>query len=75
MNNYGVILNSIGLESTMDTIQRAYVRPLANALFPKDGCDVDHHHSFMVQYKEGQDLGLDMHTDACDVSSARAPTL
>ena len=23
----------------------------------------DEHHTFMVQYKQGQDLGLDMHTD------------
>ena len=44
------------------------VRPLADALFPTEGEHVDHHHSFMVQYKQGEDLGLDMHTDACDVT-------
>lgn len=68
MNNYGVILNSIGMERTMDLIQRRFVRPIAALLFPKDGEHVDHHHSFMVQYKQGEDLGLDMHTDACDVT-------
>ena len=26
------------------------------------------HHSFMVKYKAGQDLGLDMHTDDSDVT-------
>ena len=29
MNNYGVILNSIGMERTMDALQRVCVRPLA----------------------------------------------
>ena len=68
MNNYGVVLNSIGLERTMDAIQRRCVRPLIGALFPREGCHIDHHHSFMVQYRAGEDLGLDMHTDACDVT-------
>ena len=48
--------------------QRRYVRPLAAALFPVEGENVDHHHSFMVQYRADEDLGLDMHTDACDVT-------
>ena len=68
MNNYGVVLNSIGMERTMDHLQRAYVRPMAEALFPTEGEHADHHHSFMVQYKAGEDLGLDMHVDACDVT-------
>lgn len=45
-----------------------YVRPLAQALFPTEGEHLDHHHAFMVQYRQGEDLGLDMHTDACDVT-------
>ena len=69
MNNYGVVLNSIGLEGTMDAIQMAIVSKLGKALFPREGgSNLDHHHSFMVQYKAGEDLGLDMHTDACDVT-------
>jgi len=68
MNNYGVVINSIGMERTMDALQREYVRPLAAALFPIEGDMIDHHHTFMVQYKQGEDLGLDMHTDACDVT-------
>ena len=67
-SNYGIILNSIGMERTMDQIQRHCVRHLANYLFPREGEHLDHHHSFMVQYKQGEDLGLDMHTDACDVT-------
>ena len=68
MNNYGVILNTIGMEATMDDLQRKYVAPLAQMLFPVEGEHVDHHHAFMVTYKQGEDLGLDMHTDACDVT-------
>eukprot|EP00322_Chrysochromulina_rotalis_P006850 CAMPEP_0115863934 /NCGR_PEP_ID=MMETSP0287-20121206/18941_1 /TAXON_ID=412157 /ORGANISM="Chrysochromulina rotalis, Strain UIO044" /LENGTH=263 /DNA_ID=CAMNT_0003318389 /DNA_START=6 /DNA_END=798 /DNA_ORIENTATION=+ len=52
----------------MDVLQRRYVRALASALFPVEGQHVDHHHTFMVQYKEAEDRGLDMHTDACDVT-------
>ena len=58
----------IGMERTMDSLQCTYIRPLVDLLFPKEGEHIDHHHSFMVQYKQGEDLGLDMHTDACDVT-------
>ena len=68
MNRYGVVLNSIGMEKTIDSLQRHYVRALAAALFPIEGEHLDHHHAFMVQYMHGEDLGLDMHTDACDVT-------
>ena len=32
------------------------------------GLSLDSHHSFMVRYKQGEDLGLDMHTDDSDVT-------
>ena len=31
--------------------------PLARLLFPKQGGDADHHHTFMVQYRHGEDMG------------------
>lgn len=32
-------------------------------------CGLDHHHSFIVQYKhDGGDAGLDMHHDAAEVT-------
>ena len=68
MNNYGVVLNACGFEQTMDALQRDCVTPLARLLFPRQGGDADHHHTFMVQYRHGEDLGLDMHTDASDVT-------
>ncbi|KAL3904027.1 MAG: hypothetical protein SGPRY_011439, partial [Prymnesium sp.] len=52
MNNYGVVVNSIGMERCIDRLQRDYVRPLVDLLFPEEGEHVDHHHTFMVQYKQ-----------------------
>ena len=69
MNNYGLILNSIGLEPLVDVLQAHYLQPVAAMLFPDDGgLSLDSHHTFMVRYKQGEDLGLDMHTDDSDVT-------
>merc|ERR1711865_491237 len=62
MNNYGIILNEIGLEPLIDEFQRL-LQPLGELLFPGAGNDWDGHHCFIVRYREGEDLGLDMHTD------------
>jgi len=69
MNNYGLIVNEIGLEPMIDRLQREVMGPVAEALFPAHGggC-LDGHHAFIVQYKLGEDLGLDMHTDDSDVT-------
>jgi hypothetical protein len=56
MNNYGVVLNACGFEPVMDALQRQCVAPLASLLFPHQGGDADHHHTFMVQYRHGEDL-------------------
>ena len=63
MNNYGVILNLIGMRPLLDAFQRDYILPLTRLLFPVEGGTFSSHHSFMVQYKQGEDLGLDMHHD------------
>ena len=75
MNKYGLILNGVvGLEKTMDILQSQCVAPLGEALYGAgkfgfgEGVGLDHHHSFVVAYRAGEDLGLDMHTDACDVT-------
>lgn len=67
MNNYGIILNDIGLRESLSALQ-TLVQPLAAALFPVEAEGLDDHHSFVVQYQHGQDLGLDMHTDDSDVT-------
>lgn len=68
MNNYGVIINEIGMEPMLDLLQRNMLHPVARFLFPSTGAHFDHHHSFIVRYKMGEDLGLDMHTDDSDVT-------
>eukprot|EP00928_Gymnodinium_smaydae_P038270 TRINITY_DN26428_c1_g2_i1.p1 TRINITY_DN26428_c1_g2~~TRINITY_DN26428_c1_g2_i1.p1 ORF type:complete len:574 (-),score=79.45 TRINITY_DN26428_c1_g2_i1:48-1769(-) len=68
MNNYGIIVNEIGLEEMNDRLQAEYLQPLAHALFPGAGSHFGHQHSFVVRYKVGEDLGLDMHTDDSDVT-------
>lgn len=67
MNNYGIILNEIGLEPMIDELQRM-LQPLGELLWPGPGHMWDGHHCFIVRYREGEDLGLDMHTDDSDVT-------
>eukprot|EP00927_Polykrikos_kofoidii_P037453 TRINITY_DN31604_c0_g1_i1.p1 TRINITY_DN31604_c0_g1~~TRINITY_DN31604_c0_g1_i1.p1 ORF type:complete len:544 (+),score=83.45 TRINITY_DN31604_c0_g1_i1:81-1712(+) len=67
MNNYGIILNEIGLEPFIDRLQ-AMLQPLGELLFPGPGNEWDGQHCFIVRYREGEDLGLDMHTDDSEVT-------
>jgi len=69
MNAYGLILNEIGLEGLMDALQQQAFLPVSRALFPAEvACRFDAHHSFLVHYEIGHDLGLDMHTDDSDIT-------
>eukprot|EP00930_Biecheleria_cincta_P034785 TRINITY_DN23992_c0_g2_i1.p1 TRINITY_DN23992_c0_g2~~TRINITY_DN23992_c0_g2_i1.p1 ORF type:complete len:386 (+),score=62.17 TRINITY_DN23992_c0_g2_i1:62-1159(+) len=68
MNNYGVIVNEIGMRPMITAFQKQYIWPLARMLFPEEGSFFDTHHSFIVRYQAGEDLGLDMHTDDSDVT-------
>lgn len=67
MNNYGVILNDIGWKPMVDMLQRDVLAKVAAKHWPKIG-PFDGHHTFIVRYAEGEDLGLDMHTDDSDVT-------
>lgn len=68
MNNYGVIVNDIGMRNLISNFQQRYLLPLAQRLFPVEGAHLDDHHSFIVRYQADEDLGLDMHTDDSDVT-------
>lgn len=68
MNNYGVIVNDVGLERFVTTLQRLVLQPVARRLFPKAGVYFDSHHSFVVKYRADQDSHLDVHTDDSDVT-------
>ena len=68
MNNYGIVVNEIGMEPALDQLCHSLLQPLAHYLFPGVGSHFDRHHTFVVRYKVGEDLGLDMHTDDSDVT-------
>ena len=69
MNNYGVVVNEIGLRPLISAFQQDYLWPLSRSLFPKQASpQFDDHHSFIVRYQAQEDLGLDMHTDDSDVT-------
>ena len=46
MNNYGIIVNEIGMEPMIDALQKSVLQPLARVLYPVEGACLDHHHSF-----------------------------
>ena len=68
MNNYGLIVNEIGMLDVISELQREVLWPIARSLWPKEGSAFHAHHSFMVQYRKTEDPGLDMHTDDSDVT-------
>jgi len=68
MNNYGVIVNEIGMEPLVFAMQERIIKPLAFALFPEEGSHLQSHHSFTIRYKGGEDTHLDVHTDDSDVT-------
>jgi len=70
MNNYGLIINHIGLEPSLKWLQENYLWEVARALFRNSAITskFDSHHSFIVHYEPGKDLGLDMHTDDSDIT-------
>merc|ERR1719199_1967065 len=54
MNNYGIILNEIGLEPFITELQRM-LQPIGEIFFPGAGYMWDGHHCFIVRYREGED--------------------
>lgn len=68
MNNHGVIINNIGLEPWVDALQADILSAIAAEMYPLEGSELTRHHSFLVAYEPGGDLGLDMHTDDSDVT-------
>lgn len=68
MNNYGVIVNDIGMEAMITSLQESVLQPLIGILFRAEGSELDGHHSFIVRYKNGEDTHLDVHHDDSDVT-------
>ena len=69
MNNYGLVLNQVGMADMMNELQEQYLQPLSRVLFPfMQHVTFDSQHSFLVSYEPHRDMGLDMHTDDSEVT-------
>jgi hypothetical protein len=55
---FAQVVNEVGMEPLMTDLNRRIIAPLSRALFPMSlARDIDHHHSFIVEYQEGGDAG------------------
>jgi len=86
MNRLGLVVNDIGFEPFMTEIVDTLIAPICEALYPDEiiTCALDHHHSFVVRYRnegdndkdtdgskekdEDGNKGLDMHHDASEAT-------
>jgi len=70
MNNHGAVLDEMGLSAVVADFQRKVIQPLARALFPGVGDELDGHHAFVVHYKRGPggDEDLPPHRDDSEVA-------
>lgn len=69
MNNYGVILDDLGLTDMVAQVRIQLIVPLAKHLFPRSGgATLDQHHAFCVEYSMSTERELGFHYDASDVT-------
>ncbi|XP_019362707.1 PREDICTED: 2-oxoglutarate and iron-dependent oxygenase domain-containing protein 2 isoform X2 [Gavialis gangeticus] len=70
MNNYGVLLNELGLDEAFITpLREKYLQPITALLYPDLGGDsLDSHKAFVVKYAVHQDLDLSCHYDNAEVT-------
>nr|XP_016850236.1 PREDICTED: 2-oxoglutarate and iron-dependent oxygenase domain-containing protein 2 [Anolis carolinensis] len=70
MNNYGVLLNELGMDEAFITpFREKYLQPLAALLYPDcGGGHLDSHKAFVVKYALKEDLDLSSHYDNAEVT-------
>ncbi|XP_053136114.1 2-oxoglutarate and iron-dependent oxygenase domain-containing protein 2 isoform X2 [Hemicordylus capensis] len=70
MNNYGVLLNELGLDEALITpLREKYLQPITALLYPDCGGDcLDSHKAFAVKYALHEDLDLSSHYDNAEVT-------
>ncbi|KAH8947359.1 hypothetical protein BDL97_11G036700 [Sphagnum fallax] len=69
MNNYGAVLDDIGMENMLNELMTRYLNPMAAVLFPNvGGSSLDSHHGFVVEYAMDRDLDLGFHVDDSEVT-------
>ncbi len=70
MNNYGLILEDIGMGGFCDQLVIQVMSKIGSLLYPNysPAQSLDSHHSFIVQYKMDEDQKLDLHFDDSHVT-------
>jgi len=68
MNNYGVIVDDIGLKSWISSLRQQYISSLVSLLFPHKNFTLRSHHAFVIKYKVGEDTNLATHVDLSDIT-------
>ncbi|XP_053862974.1 2-oxoglutarate and iron-dependent oxygenase domain-containing protein 2 [Malaclemys terrapin pileata] len=70
MNNYGVLLNELGLyEAFITPLREKYLQPITSLLYPDcGGGSLDSHKAFIVKYSLHEDLDLSSHYDNAEVT-------
>ncbi|NWX38549.1 OGFD2 protein, partial [Notiomystis cincta] len=70
MNNYGVLLNELGMDEPFVTpLRERFLRPITALLYPElGGARLDSHKAFVVRYSLHEDLDLSSHYDNAEVT-------
>ncbi|NWI36974.1 OGFD2 protein, partial [Picathartes gymnocephalus] len=70
MNNYGVLLNELGMDEPFLTpLRERLLQPLTALLYPElGGACLDSHKAFVVKYSLHEDLDLSSHYDNAEVT-------
>ncbi|NXE93498.1 OGFD2 protein, partial [Menura novaehollandiae] len=70
MNNYGVLLNELGMdEAFLTPLRELYLGPITALLYPDlGGACLDSHKAFVVKYSLHEDLDLSSHYDNAEVT-------
>lgn len=69
MNNYGAVLDDIGMEGMLNHLMLRYLKAMAAVLFLNvGGSSLDTHHGFVVEYAMDRDLDLGFHVDDSEVT-------
>jgi hypothetical protein len=67
MNNYGLIMEELGMKEFFDEFIFNYVKYLLLAM-SKDNHEIDDYHAFVVEYNMDGDQSLDFHVDDSEVT-------
>ncbi|KAM4763162.1 2-oxoglutarate and iron-dependent oxygenase domain-containing protein 2 isoform 1-T1 [Cyanocitta cristata] len=70
MNNYGVLLNELGMDEPFLTpLRERFLQPITALLYPElGGACLDSHKAFVVKYSLHEDLDLSSHYDNAEVT-------